>query len=64
MEKIRLPIIIEEMCIYTGAREVELTRKEYERLTRKFGLYKFDWYFVSPTTIKYWDGKQWNYTRR
>lgn len=36
-----------------------ITKKEYERLCLKYGVYEFDWYFTEYG-IKYFDG-EWHY---
>ena len=41
--------------------EVEIPREKYRELVERYGIYGFDWYFVSKTVVKYWDGRTWNY---
>lgn len=45
-------------------RTVELTRDEYSKLAEKLGFYEIDWYFVDKNTIKFWDGKKWQYAKK
>jgi len=57
----KLKIVIEEMCIYTGPKTVEVSDAEYSKLCAAYGVYGIDWYFVSTNTIKYFDNEQWHY---
>ena len=61
--KVSLPIVLEELCDYSGKTEVELPEEEYRKLCRKYGIYGFDWYFVGAGIIKHFDGRTWNYVR-
>jgi len=58
---VKLKLVLEEMCEYSGPDEVEISDEKFRDLSRLLGIYGFGWYFVSPTTIKYFNGKSWHY---
>jgi len=49
-----IPEIINE-----EGKKVKISMKEFLKLCERFGVYSFNWYFVSPNTIKYFDGNEW-----
>jgi hypothetical protein len=58
----RLPIVQEEMAEYSGPQTVDIDDTTFQTLVGKFGIHSFDWYFVSPSRIKFFDGEHWKYT--
>jgi hypothetical protein len=40
---------------------VVIPDEKFIELSKKYGIYNFDWYFVDANMIKYFDGKKWNY---
>jgi len=40
---------------------VKMPKSEFKKLEKKYGKYMDNWHFVSPDTIKVWDGNQFLY---
>ena len=42
---------------------VGLTQKELTTLSKKYGAYGFDWYFVDENRIKFFKDDKWSYAK-
>lgn len=63
MVKMKLQIVLEELCDYQGETEIEISDEKFKQLCQKYGVYGIDWYVVDGGFIKFWDGKKWDYIR-
>jgi hypothetical protein len=60
---VTLDIVYEEMFEIgpETPTQVVISDKKFAELSKKYGIYDFDWYFVDANMIKYFDGEKWNY---
>jgi len=42
--------------------KVVLSKEKFSELSKKYGIYGIDWYFVEPNLIKFFD-KEWDYQK-
>ena len=63
--EITLDIIYEEMFEPTEflPAKVVLSKEKFLELSKKYGFYGIDWYFVDSNIIKFFDGEKWNYEK-
>ena len=40
---------------------VKMPKSEFRKLERKYGKYMDNWHFVTPDTVKVWDGREFSY---
>jgi hypothetical protein len=43
--------------------KVVLNKEKFQELSKKYGVYGIDWYFVDSDTIKFFDGEKWDYEK-
>jgi len=56
---VKLRLVLEEMCEYSGPDEVEISDEKFRDLSRLLGIYGFGWYFTSTAslgTTRIWEG--------